>query len=156
MTTSIIITDTGKRRTNSGTAEETDKANNGSAITLFGVELSLNEEAILNTSPVVNKYSVGADTMFASGEVDALGIQTPKWTVRGILRDNNATDMAKVKMLRDLVRTKGYKTISCTLVDWLDGSANSSTLNVRVGSLQVNHRANTNIIEYSFGMFETA
>jgi hypothetical protein len=155
LTTSIIITDTGKRRTTSVSAEETDKANSGSAFTLKGVEVSLEENALLNTNPAVLKLSGGAATMFGAGEVDHLGIQKPKWTMNGILKDSDATDMAKVKVLRDLVRTKGYKTLGGDVPDYVDGASNSSTVNVRIESVKLTHRSNSDIIDYQITAYET-
>ena len=155
MTAVITITDTGKRRTTSVSAEETDKANSGSVYTMRGVEVTYEENAILNTGASVGKLSGGSATMFASGEVDHLGIHKPKYTLRGVLSDKSATDLAIIKVLRDLVRTKGYKVLSGTLFDWIDGSANSSTINVVFASMTLNHRANNSVIEYSITAYET-
>lgn len=157
MTTTITMTDTGKRRTSSSSAEETDIANSGSAITFFGVELSLAEKAQLNTGSPVGKLSNSADagSKFTSGEIDHLGIDNPVWNMRFILRDDEATDMALIKHMRDLIRTKGYKTLSGDLPDWTDGTSNSSTVNVRVVGYQALHRSNSNIIECNIQLVET-
>jgi hypothetical protein len=155
MSDSITITDTGKRRTTSSSAEETDKANSGSALTLYGVEVNYQNEAILNTNPSLAKLSAGAATMFAIGETDHLGIKRPKWTIRGVLDDTSSSHMAVVKVLRDLPRTKGYKTLSGDLPDWMDGTDNASTVNVQVSNVNIQHYSAHNIINYTIEMFET-
>lgn len=153
-TDSIQITDTGKRRTSSVSAEETDKANSGSAINLNGVEITLDESSVLNTNTSLNKKG-GDALMFSIGEVDHIGIEKPKWVIRGELDFTSATDKAKIKMLRDLVRTKGYKTLSGDLPDWLDGSDNSSTVNVRVESVRLIHNVGRSVISYQMSLIET-
>lgn len=158
MTTEYVtITDTGKRRTSSSSAEETDKANGGSAITLNGVELSVEDNAMLNSNPVIAKYSTASDsaTRWASGEVDTIGTEKPKWRARGLLSVDSATDMALVKALRWLAKTKGYKTLAGDLPDWSDGLDNSSTVSVHVESVKIRHSSNSNLIEYDIDMVET-
>ena len=157
MTDTVIITDTGKRRTSSGSAEETDRANSGNAFTLHGVELSVEYSAMLGTNPVLGKFSTAGDaaTKWAFGEVNTIGFQKPKWVARGLLDDTNATDLAKVQVLRDLARTKGYKTLAGDLPDWSDGSDNASTVNVHVSSVKIRHVSRHNHIEYTIEMFET-
>jgi len=156
MTTMITITDTGKRSTASGSAEETDMANSGSAITLYGVEVTLEENALLNTNASVSKMA-SAVSKFSFGEVDHIGIAKPKWTIQGVFNDDNAsaTHLGMIKILRDLNRTKGYKTLLCDLGDWSDGSANSSVVNVCIAGVTMHHRANSNIIDYQISAYET-
>ena len=157
MTTVIIITDTGKRTTSSASAEETDIANSGAPITLKGVELTYEERAILNTNASVGLLSTPADagSKYGVGEVDHLGNNKPKWTARGKLEDDKATDLAFIKLFRELDRTKGYKTLGGTVPDWIDGIANGSTVNVHVDSFTLQHRSNSNIMDYTIAMFET-
>ena len=157
MTDSISITDTGKRTTSSGSAEESDLVNSGSAVSLFGVEVSVEDVCIMNTTPTIGKTTSGsATTMFTYGQIDVLGTHQPKWTVKGVLRSDNSTDMAKVKMLRDLPKTKGYKTLSGDLADWSDGSDNSTTVNVFVEKVTLIQFSTHNIIQYTITMYETA
>lgn len=151
----ITITDTGKRSTASSVSEETDIVNSGSAMTLGGVEIVVEDGAIINTGASFAKLSGSDTTMFAVGEVDHLGTKKPRWTIRGTLSDKNASDMAMVKKLRDLTRTKGYKTLGGTIPDWRDGVLNSSVVNVRIDSVAITHQSSSSIINYSIIAFET-
>lgn len=157
MTDSLIITDTGKRSTASASAEETDKANSGTAFTLQGVELTVNYESSLNTTPVLGKFATAGDaaTKWDFGEVSTIGFHKPKWTARGVLDDRSATDMAKVAVLSDLPRTKGYKTLGGDLPDWVDGSNNASTVNVHIKNVKIIHKSKSNIVDYTIEMYET-
>lgn len=155
MTKSVSITDTGKRTVGGSDVEE--KSNSGSAINLFGVQVSLEEGAVLNTGSALGLLSTPSTqtSKFAFGEVDHIGVKKPKWTLAGILRVDNATDMANVKKLRDLVKTKGYKQLTGDLADWSDGTADDSTVNVRIEGVQFIHKSSTNILEYKITCFET-
>lgn len=157
MTDVVTITDTGKRRTTSVTAEETDIANSGTTITLKGVELTVDDKALLDTNPVLSKYASSSDSgsKWAYGEVNTTGMEKPKWIARGLLRDTDTTDMALIKALRDLPRTKGYKTLGGDLPDWTNGADDASTVNVHVSSVKIMHRSRSNLIDYTIEMFET-
>jgi hypothetical protein len=157
MTDFITITDTGKRRTSSASAEETDKANSGTTITVYGAELTVEDSSSLNTNPVIGKYSTPTDaaTKWAFGEVDTIGVNKPKWTARGLLDQDDSSQMALVKALRELSRTKGYKTLGGDLPDWTDGVDNGSTVNVHVKSVKIIHQSNSNLIDYTIEMYET-
>lgn len=152
----VTITDTGKRRTSSASAEETDIANSGSAITLQGVELTFGQETMLNDDPSVGRYTTSSDatTKWNHGEVDTLGVNKPTWKARGLIKFASA-NMAQIKHLRDLGRTKGYKTLSGDLPDWMDGNDNASTVSVHVKSVKIRHNSNNDIIEYDIDMVET-
>lgn len=154
----ITITDTGKRRTTSASAEETDLANSGSAIALAGLQVTLDEACLLNTNPSLSKLTTPSDggSKFKIGEVDSIGINIPKWTLVGILDLNVSADRALLQHLRDLTRTKGYKTLSGDLPDLIDGSDDSSTVNVRLQSVKISQRAKSNVIDFTISMFETA
>lgn len=158
LTTVVTITDTGKRRTSSASAEESDLAYGGSAIELKGVELSYEESALLNSNPVISKYSTPSDqtTAFTHGEVDHIGIGQPMWTVRGVLDLNTSFDRTTIQFLRQLPRTKGYKILSGDVPDHIDGVKDASTVNVRVQSVRMIHRSNSNLIDYTIKMIETA
>lgn len=152
--TTVTITDTGKRSTSSGSAEETDKANSGTAITLYGVEFTSEEGAILNTAPVLGKLSGASGTMYVPGEVDHLGIQTPKITLRGVLSLSVSNDVNTIVKLRHLVRTKGYKLLAGDIPNALYGG--SGLCPVRIERVSFSQSANSNLINYTITMFETA
>lgn len=156
MTTTITITDTGKRRTSSGTAEETDLANNGSAITLYSVEVTVEEKAILNTNPSIGLLRSGDTSAFTYGEVDIAGIEQPRWTIRGVLDDTNSAHLLMIKVFTDLCRTKGYKMLSGDVPDARNGAIDSSTVSVRFETFVPRHTSDNNIIEYTLTGYETA
>jgi hypothetical protein len=156
MTQYITIKDTGKRQTTSSSAEETDIVNSGTIITLFGVEVVLEYKAVLNKKPVVGKTEGGDPAKkFVSGEVDQFGIEKPKWTIRGILNFDDSTDRSTIQHLKELVMTKGYKELGGDLPDLVDGVDNDSKVNVRVEDVKMQHRSNSNIIDYSITLWET-
>lgn len=153
----ITITDTGKRRTNSVSAEETDIVNSGSSITLYGTQLTLDVAALLNTSPAIGKLNDNSDngSKYAYSEIDHLGSDTPKWILQGVLDLNSSSDRTTLSYLRDLVRTKGYKELGGDLPDLIDGTDDSSSINVRIISIRIAQQAAHNIITYTINMVET-
>jgi hypothetical protein len=157
-TTAITITDTGKRRTSSASAEETDLVNSGSSITLSGVQISLDQKALLNTAPSIGKLTTPSDagTKYANAEVDVLGMSVPAWQIQGRLDLDNSTDRGLLQDLRELTQTKGYKILTGDLPDLIDGSDDASSVNVHVSSVKLIQLANSNIISYTISMMETA
>lgn len=156
-TTNVTITDTGKRRTTSSSAEETDIVNSGSAVILYDVEVTFEIKALTSRPDSVGKLVNGSETkMYDYAEIDHIGITNPLWTIRGMLDQTNSADMQKIKQLIELTRTKGYKTLSGTLPDWVDGVSNGSTVNVRVMSFTPIMRANSSVIDFTLKLVQTA
>jgi len=157
-TTALTITDTGKRRTNSVTAEETDKVNGGVALTLPGVQITLSQKTNLNLAPAIGKLSTPSDggSKFANSEIDILGVQIPTWQVQGVLDLNNSVDRGLLQDLRELTQTKGYKILTGDLPDLIDGVDDSSSVNVHVSTVKIIQLANSNVINYNLMMMETA
>lgn len=155
-TTQVVITDTGKRGTDSASAEETDLANSGSSITLNDVEVSFTMQALLSDANSMNKYVDGnQNKMYDYAEVDHAGIMNPVWTIKGVLDITSSTDMEAVKQLIQLVRTKGYKTLGGTLPDWVDGLNNSSTVNVRVKEFRPKMSSKGSVMNYDLVLVQT-
>lgn len=106
----ITLQDIGKRSVSSASAEETEKVNNGSAITLKNVEITYSIGTQLNDSPIVSKFENDTSTeIYGIGECDKSGITLPVWTIRGILRIGDSTDMQQFANLVRMVKTKGVK-----------------------------------------------
>ena len=158
MTNFITITDTGKRRTSSGVSEETDIVNSGASLTLYGVEISVDYKTVLNNNPSLYRLSDNTDTgsEWTFGEVDANGIEQPKWSLRGVLNYKVSADRLNLGKLLQLAKTKGYKQLGGDLPDLADGSENSSKVNVHVESVKIIHNSNSSIINYTITMYETA
>lgn len=156
-TVKITLLDTGKRRTTSSSAEEVALANEGSALDLYCSEISVNDEALLQTNPVIGKYETSGDetTAFAFGEVDQIGFGIPKWVLRGVLDFKKTNDKLTVGKLRRFAKTKGVKTISGDLPDLIDGVDNDSVINVRIKSVQIKHIAGDNILVWQMVAHET-
>jgi hypothetical protein len=152
----VTITDTGKRRTNSAVAEETDKANNGTAISLHGVDSSYSIKALLNTASSIGKLSGGETTQYTNGEVDHVGVTQPRLSIRGVLNIKSNADMLVLKEVVRLAKTKGYKTVVGDLHYAVTGWGGSTPINVRVESVDVTQRSNSNIIDYNINCYETS
>lgn len=163
--TSITITDTGKRRVSSSSAEETDKVNNGSAVTLHDVEVTFKIASSTNESPVPSKtISDSGVNAWTWGEVDVNGVVNPIWIIRGILETHDSNDLTLFGQLVDLVRTKGYKTLSGNdmITYYTNAGANAyqlyaavPTVNVRVKSFDAKQTAKDgNIINFSLELVQ--
>jgi len=157
-TSTITITDTGKRRTSSVSAEETDIVNSGSSISLHGIQLSLDEGALLNKSPAISLLSTpsSAGTRWAMGEIDLAGIKNSIWTIAGVLNLDSSTDRTTLNHLRLLTKTKGYKILGGDIPDLVDGADDNTTINVHVSSFKVEQQAKHNILAYTLTLYETA
>jgi len=156
----ITITDTGKRSTSSTVAEETGttgRANSGSAITLKGAMLTYDGNALVNNQMTFNKMLASNDR-FQISEVDAVGVECPKWTIEGLLNWDDSDDRLTWGKLVSLLYTKGYKTITAsnTLLSYSIECASNTTVNVRITSLKAANDPNSSLVKYTMECVQTA
>ncbi|MHA1852289.1 MAG: hypothetical protein ACTSUF_02155 [Candidatus Heimdallarchaeaceae archaeon] len=172
--TNIKIKDLGKRSVESASAEETEKVNNGNWIELKNVEIRYDIDSQLNDSPEISKFENDDQTeIYGIGECDKSGITLPKWTVSGVLKIGDSSDMRTFANLVKLVKTKGVKQItgvdtSKSLINYVNyfddyiqdqsKTANSvnSGLYVRIKNLSVRVDANSEFARYTLVLIETS
>lgn len=165
----VKITDTGKRRVISGSAEETRLVAFGAEITLKGVEVVLEIEAMVNDAPQPNKFESNDQTqVWGLPEIDAVGMQSPKWTIRGALDMNDTNDMILFSQILRCLKTKGVKLLKCNMASYVAYEDSSycdmaKTMNatitgvyVRPTSFTATQTAESNIINYTIELRESA
>lgn len=181
----------GKRRVTSASAEEPELAPGdggqaGSALTLYGVELTYNIGVSTSDDPSLSRYeNYDQDEIFGLSEVDTSGIKVPSITVRGAFDQTSYSGRKLFAALAKMAKTKGIKALSGTDKTklWLnyinyydDYYCNSSksagteavtstaitsaaipgTIYVRINDFTVNANATTQYAQYTLTMNETA
>lgn len=155
LTKTLTITDTGKRSTASATADEVELVNEGNPITLNGVEITFDFKSMNSNPATVGKLSNGSGSALDYTEVDLIGVEQPKFTVRGLLNMDVADDVEKIFHLKRLLVTKGYKELDDWLSNKLGALNGTAKIPVRVTELRMQYVAGQNLVEYSFNMTET-
>jgi len=162
----IKITDTGKRAVGDLAAQETDIANSGAAIELKSVEITMEQEQMMNIDPAIAKtVSNDSAKMFTWPDIDVTGVDFRKWTIRGVLDSTSLTDMQTYSQLCSLVRTKGYKILAPFSGNPLhagggiiaysnEAGAPLSSINVRIKVFTSNVRSTEGTINYSIELVE--
>lgn len=176
--TTIQIRDTGKYRVSDTSPPpgeviaRGDDGQAGSWLTLKGVELSVDFGCNIDDTPIPGKKKNNLDTQaYTFAEVDFVSVTNPSWTLRGVFNCKDQEDMKKMGRLIFMTQTKGYKEIRAPLdsvrTDIISYSkygereANNQTpyvidtLNVRIESLSISQRPNTNLIDYTLKFVET-
>lgn len=172
--TNIKIKDLGKRSVESASAEESEIVNSGNWVELKNVEIIYDISSQINDSAEISKFENDDSTeIYGIGECDKSGINLPKWTITGVIKIGNSTDMQMFANLVKLVKTKGVKQItgadtSKSLINYInyfddyiqDQSKTASSVNsglyVRIKSLTVRANPNSEFATYSLSVVETS
>lgn len=118
--TTIVLTDTGKRRVTSASAEETEMApgDNGTAgagLTLYGVEITYNMDTNASDEPSLSRYENADQTeIYGLSESDTSGIKIPGIVIRGVFDMTTNSGRKLFAALVKMTKTKGVKTLSGT------------------------------------------
>jgi hypothetical protein len=162
---SITITDTGKRATSDTSVNETHLIDDGVGVTLPDIDISFSMSANLAQDPVPNKFVTNGQTKaFSWDKLDIVSLAFPKWTIQGVLDMTDNDHLLLFRKLCDLVRTKGYKTISGNWMtdNYTDYGSNAyqifttlPTVRVRVSAFTGKNSAqNPNIVNYSLELIQ--
>lgn len=177
--TTIQIRDTGKYRVSDVSPPPGEKIAPGddgvagSWLTLKGVELSVDFGCNIEVSAIPGKKLNDLDSQaYTFAEVDFTSIENPSWTLNGVFNAKDPEDMKKLGRLIYFTRTKGYKELraplDATRTDIISYSkygereANNQTpyiidiINIRIESLSIRQRPDSNLIEYTLKFVETS
>jgi len=159
----LTITDSGYKKTDDSDTKETDIVNNGSAITIYDVEVTLSMGMMVSTKSVPGKI-IGSGQAYSWGDADVIGANMAIWTVRGSLDLTNSTDVTTFGQLCDLNRTKGYKTLGGNIMvtSYTDAGANAYQLYTSVPTVKVRIKdftakqiaKNPNIVDFNMTMIQ--
>ena len=130
----VVISDSGKLSVTSSTATET-KANNGLPLTLSAVEVAYQIGAELCVEPRF-AYRESEHGKFKIAEVDKLAVSNPTWTITGVIDLDKEEDLIMFSKIVEMVKTAGYKTLSCDLAKYSIPETTTS-VNIRIRNFQV-------------------
>lgn len=167
----VWIKDTGKLRTSSTSAAETDSVSGGATVTLSSYVNSIKceESAFLNSkgSPFIYENN-DSSKQSRYAEVDQVGMDIPNWTMELVFKCDDATALQVYGQVMRLARTKGYKQFyASNIVEYYayeedyygndSKSANTvlSYINVRVLRATSDFDANGNKMTVKLEMVET-
>jgi len=185
--TIVKIQDTGKRRVSDTSANEYDVVNafnqngtpktpptEGNEIILKGVSVKTEVGVSDNKSPVLSKLrTVSGDDatkaqkrQFEFCEVDDICLESPKYSLTGVLDFSEAEDRKLCGRLMRLVKTKTVKKFICGVARFsqydelqqaevAEESRMLDWIYVRVGNISFDHASNSKHIKYSLELYET-
>lgn len=159
--TSITLTDTGKRRVSDSAANESVKANSGSAVTLrvnsitYKVGVNLGDEAY-------KKYKSDTSTNeFDWPEVHKGSLNPAGWILKGILDMSLSADQTVMGNLVQMAKTKGYKELGTTndanntiMIRWSEETAVTSK-DVRVKEINFRQVPRSSKVNWTLTLLET-
>jgi len=162
---SITITDTGKRSTDASSVTEKHLVKNGEGIVLPDVDITFKMEMNMTNEPMPNKFVDNDQAKaFSWDKLDLISISFPNWTIQGTLDMTDSTDVTLFRRLCDLVRTKGYKTISGNWMtdNYTDYGTNVwqifetlPTIRVRIKGFSAKNSANSpNMVDFSLDLIQ--
>ena len=172
--TGIKIKDTGKRRVESASAEETEKVNGGNWITLKPKSITYDITPLVNNRPALSKFeNDDATEIYGVSEIDKIGIGIPTWTIQIGLDTTSTSDLQTFANLVRLCKTKGVKQItgvddSKSIINWVNyyddyfqdqSKSSSGTLSelwVRIAGLKIRETADKKYSVATLTLFETS
>jgi len=177
ISTSISLIDTGKYKVGDSVVSGEKVAFGsdgvaGSKLILKGVELNANFDCMISKEGVPHKKKNDTDTeIFEYPEVSDNGVESPSYTISGVLSKNNVEDLKSIGRLIYMTKTKGYKelyapldTSRTDLLSYLkygEREADGETiktidyLSVRIKSLTIKQTSDGKFLRWNIQLSET-
>ena len=150
--TKVSLKDTGKRRVESATPEETDIVNSGNVVNLNGVEVTWTNKGLISKGGELSRLnSESSSSKYTYGEIDFMGVEQPVIRLRGVIDLDKVADKAVIKYLVEMTETKGYKEFAGDLPTII----HNGPIPVRVSDVSLIQLAQDNIVNYTINLVVT-